>query len=61
MKATTVREVKEAARRLDLTMEELKQRYQMVAFLGAWDDDEAEVLVPDGFPTGQRVPVGHVL
>jgi hypothetical protein len=61
MRATTVKHVKEVARSRGITLEELKAQCQMVAFMGDWEHDDNEVLVPNGFPVGVRVPVAYVI
>ena len=60
MKATTVRQVKQVAKARGVSLLELRRQHEMVAFLD-WEHDDNEVLVPNGFPVGVRVPVGYVI
>ena len=69
MKATTVREINAlvdlTARANDISEEEawceIRQRYEMICFMGTWDCPDAEVLVPDSMPVAaMRMPAVKV-
>jgi len=70
VKATTVREidrlVQDVARQRGITVEAaldaVKAQYDMVCFMGMWDNPQAEVLVPDSMPVASgRAPVAYVI
>lgn len=50
MKSTTVREVKRFAADQKKTLAQVQQEWDMLCFMGMWDNDDAEVLVPDTMP-----------
>lgn len=61
MKATTVRQLRKHAKAQGKTLDQLRQEAELVAFMGNWSDPDNEVLVPTGYPIGQRVPLGYVI
>lgn len=62
MRATTVKAVKRLAKKEGISLQELGERYEMIALSGNWEADDNEVLVPNNMPVeGQRVPIGHVI
>lgn len=58
MKATTVREVKRFAEDQGKTLDEVGREWDMLCFMGQWENDDAEVLVPDGMPVAGIVVHG---
>ena len=69
-KATTVAEImslaESHARAQGITEQEaldnLAEQYEMICFLGMWDDPTAEVLVPDSLPVAAiRFPAGIII
>lgn len=58
MKATTVREVKRFAKDDGKTLDELAKEWDMLCFMSQWENDDAEVLVPDGMPVAGTVLPG---
>ena len=51
MRGTTVREIKKFAKDQGMTLQEVWEEYDLYCFMGMWDNDDADVIVPDHFPT----------